>query len=158
MAKKQKIVVEGSRVTVQYPTLGKELTQDVAKLSKEVKFAAMLHGFKQCYGDSASGGSPQEKFEMCNRRMEAHRNGSWDLDSREQDLTIVVEALSRVLGQTVAKVEEELERKYPDEERYDERLKELRILPKVKAEIAQIRAERAAAAAADVPAEDVVIL
>lgn len=149
MAKKQKITWHGSVITVEYPTIGKRVSTDISKHAQAVQLAALQHGYKQVYGDSASGGTPQEKYEMTVRRVAAHEGGSWELTDKDQDLTIVMEAVARVQGRDFDEVEEEFETKYKTEEKIDARLKELRANPKVKAEIAKIRAERAEKAAGD---------
>jgi len=151
--KKQKISWQGPVCTVEYPTIGKRLTIDTSNLAEAVRDAARDHGFTQCYGDSASGGSPLEKFEMCQRRMDAHRNGSWELDTRVEDLGIVLEAVAREKKQSVKDIERALKLKYKTEDAVNARLKELRADPRVKSEIADIRAERAAKVAAEVQGE-----
>lgn len=144
MAKKQKISWEGTICTIEYPTIGKKIVVDISKHAAEVRARATIHGYTQCYGDSASGGTPQEKYEMCMRRKEAHENGSWELDTRQEDLTIVLEAVARVKDEDVEDVRAALEEKYDTEEKQATRLRELRADPRVKAAIADIRAERAA--------------
>lgn len=149
--KKQKIEVVGTVITVSYPTIRKSLSRDVSKFEDAVKFEAMIHGFKQKYGDVESGGSPAEKFAMLTRVMESHDAGSWDLTTKADDGAIVIEAVTRIKGLEVEEVRAVVEKAG---EAGPEKLKEWRTNAKVKAEIAKIRAERAAAAAEEAEDED----
>lgn len=144
--KKQKITVDGTKVKVEYPTIKKSLAFDTAEFSAEVKFEAMMHGFKQKYGDAESGGTPADKFAMASRILEAHRAGEWDVGAGARDNSaIVAEAVSRIKGLELAAVTKVLESL--DEEKRAEKVKEWASNAKVKAEVATIRAERAQAAA-----------
>lgn len=144
MAKKQRITVDGTLFKIEYPSIRKALSVDVSRFDDEVRFAAMLHGFKQKYGDAESGGSAAEKYEMVQRIIAAHSAGSWDVAAGSRDTSaIVIEAVSRLKQLTVDAVTAAADAA-PDR---DAKLKEWGTNPSVKAEIAKIRAERAAAAA-----------
>jgi hypothetical protein len=145
MAKKQKVSVQGTIVTVEYPTIGKRVSIDLAILSAEMQREAALHGLKQKLGDAESGGSPTEKFAMASRIVASLREGQWELTATPVDLTpIIVEAVSRIKKIPQAKI---LATK-PSEDQ----VKSWGSNAKVKAEILKIRAERAAKAAEE--AED----
>lgn len=155
MAKKQKITVTGSVVKVEYPTIRKSLSVDVSQLGDEVKFAALIHGVKQRLGDAESGQPPTLKYAMASRIVEAFGNGSWDLESRDVDTSaIVFEAVERIKGLKKGEVAATFEKNDADEETIAGKVKEWRANAKVKAEIAKIRAERAAAAAEESDDDD----
>lgn len=154
--KKQIVKVEGSVITVEYPTIKKAVVLDVAKCSAEVREAMLMHGGGQKLGDAASGKSPAEKFEMATRIVESLYAGNWNLESREVDTTaIVVEAVSRIKKLKIAKVQEVIDALGEDEAA--EKVKDWRSNAKVKAEIAKIRAERAAVAADEAEDDDIEI-
>jgi hypothetical protein len=144
--KKQLVTVEGSVITVAYPTIKKTVVLDVSKCSAEVREAMLMHGGSQKLGDAASGKSPTEKFDMATRIVESLYAGSWNLESREVDTTaIVVEAVSRIKKLKITKVQEVIDALSEDDAA--EKVKDWRSNVKVKAEIAKIRAERAAVVA-----------
>lgn len=135
MAKKQQVYRKGNIVGVTYPELGKAVEVDVTKLSDEIQHLGLCHGIGQVLGDAASGKSAAEKFEMASRKRDALLSGDWELTSTRDDTPLVKEALLRLKpGLNVEKISEE-------------KLKEYRAHAKVKAAIAQIRAERAEAQA-----------
>jgi hypothetical protein len=148
--KKQQESVQGLIVSVHYPTINKSVSVDASKLSEEVRVMAMLHGIKQKLGDAESGKSPIEKFSMSQRIIENMLAGDWELTATRDDSAIIIEAVARVKKVKVA----EVQRAIDDSDDGAEKLKEWRIHPKVKAAIAAIRAERAAAAAKDSDADD----
>lgn len=143
MAKgKQKVTVNGSVVKVEYPTIKKFVSVDVDKLDTSVTQAALIHGVKQRLGDAASGGTAQEKYEMAGRIVEAFHAGQWELADRITDDSIVIEAVARIKERDEEEIRAIVERKGPDET-----VKVWRTNGKVKAEILNIRAERAQTAA-----------
>jgi len=152
--KKQQIKVEGTWLTIVYPTIRKELRVDVAGFDAEVKFAAMMHGFKQKYGDVESGGTPAEKYEMLQRVVEANRSGGWDIGAGARDTSgIVIEAVCRLKELDPAKVTASLDKLSVDDRTV--KVKEWASNPKVKAMVARIRADRAEAAADDSDEDDI---
>ena len=143
--KKQKLTVVGTVLTIEYPTIKKRIVTDTARYPDEVQFAAKMHGFKQKYGDVESGGTPSDKYEGTLRVIAAHENGSWDVESRVVDNTpFIVAAIARMKGVTEAEVRKAAG---GDTEEAVAKIKEWGTNQKVKAEILQIKAERAAAAA-----------
>lgn len=156
MAKKQKttVVFDGDGdnarpigVKIEYPTLRKSHQILLSELSEDVIAYAACHGLKQRGGDAESGGTPREKYEMCGRIFDALREGNWDLPTREVDTSaIVIEAMARVKGIKQAEVQEAYEA-CADDEAKAKKLADWRSNAKVKAAIADIRAERAKAAA-----------
>lgn len=151
--KKQKVSVSGSVVTVEYPTIGKSASIDSAKLSPAMQQEAMLHGLKQKLGDAESGKSPTEKYAMVQRIIENMLAGDWELTATRDDSAIIIEAIAKIKKVKIAEVESSLSEMDNDEKA--EKLKEWRAHPKVKAVIAQIRAERAAQAAKGVDDDDI---
>jgi hypothetical protein len=145
MAKKQRVSRTGNIVKVEYPTLRKQIEVDITKLSPEIQFLGLAHGIGQKLGDAASGGTPQEKFEMATRIIENLRDGNWELTSQGDNGAEVIAAVSRIKKIKPDVIEKSLSA-LTDEKR-DEKLKEWRSNPKVKAEIAAERARRAAEAA-----------
>jgi hypothetical protein len=137
MAKKQKVSVTGWLLTVEYPTIGKKFTADISKYPAEMRDELTKHGAKQKFGDAESGGSPAEKYAMVQRIHEGLMSGQWELTSTPDMSGIVAEAVARlkkIKPEQVLKIFE----KSPD------KVKEFASNVKVKAEIAKIRAERAA--------------
>lgn len=150
--KKQRITVDGTVLKVEYPTIRKSVTVDVSRFDEAVRFEAMIHGFKQKYGDAESGRSASEKYEMVQRIVAAHESGSWDVAAGTRDDSgIVIEAVARRGGYTVEQVTAALD---AAEDR-EAKLKDWKSNANVKAEIAKIRAERAQAAADDAEDDDI---
>lgn len=150
--KKQRVSVNGPVVTVEYPTIGKSVSCDTSKLPQNVQFDAMIHGVKQKLGDAESGKSPAEKFAMASRIVENMLAGEWELTATRDDTEIICEAIAKLKKVKLSAVKESLEDL--DEEERATKLKEWRAHPKVKAAIAQIRAERAAEAAKSADVDD----
>ena len=143
MTKKQQVSInEQGVLTVNYPTIGKVFTTDLSKYGQEIHLAAAHHGFKQKFGDAASGGTPAEKYAMVQRIHAGLLNGDWELTGERDTSTIVIEAVCNLKKKKFADVQKVVE-KNPD------RIAEWRSNVQVKAEIARIRAERAAKAADD---------
>lgn len=144
--RKQKITHVGPLYAIEYPTIRKMLKFDVSKFSAEVREEAMYHGFDQKYGDAKSGGTPQEKYEMTQRILAAHEAGSWNVEDRVFDLTLILSAVARVKEISHKQATDALAKFGSDEEQIA-KAKEWAQNKKVKAEIAAIRAERLAEAA-----------
>jgi hypothetical protein len=107
----QKTRVVGSVVTIEYPSLGKAVSIDVASLSDEMKFAGLVHGVKQVLGDAKSGGEPEEKFEMASRIRDGIVNhGIWGVAGQSRDTSPqVIEAVAELLKKSADDIEEMLE-------------------------------------------------
>lgn len=143
--KKQKLTIvrqpNGARIlTAEYPSIGKTFTVDLSKYAPSIQADACDHGFKQRFGDLESGKSPAEKYAMAQRLHECMLAGDWELTTTRDDSAIVLEAVSRLKKVALAKLEKIVEAK-PDV------VAEWRSNLQVKAEMAKIRAERAAKAA-----------
>jgi len=151
--KKQKVSVIGSVVTVEYPTISKTVSIDVTKLPEQVRMDGLLHGIKQKLGDAESGKSPTEKYSMAQRIVENMLAGEWELTATRDDSGIIIEAIAVIKKLKIAQVEASLSEMDDDEKAT--KLKEWRAHPKVKAAIAKIRADRAAAAAKDSDDDDI---
>lgn len=146
--KKQQVKFVGSVLTVEYPTINKTFTADVSKYPDGIQTAARFHGFAQKFGDAKSGQTALEKYLMVQRIHESLMAGSWKLAAGPQDNSaIIIEAVSRLKKIKIDKIEKSLV-PLTEEERAT-RVKGWADNATVKAEIAKIRAERAAKAAED---------
>ena len=156
MPKKQKVSVvqdEKSKhyiLTVEYPTIGKVFKADLDAYPKDMQTELRNHGAKQKFGDAESGGSPADKFAMVQRIHDGLKAGTWELTSTPDMSGIIIEAVSRLKKIPIAKLQQV-------NEKNPEKVKEWGANVKVKAEIAQIRAERAAKAAEDSEDDDLKI-
>ena len=136
MAKKQSITVVDGVLTCEYPTISKKLVVDLAGFSDEIRLLAMNHGFKQKFGDAASGKSAAEKFAEVQAIHASLLEGEWERTASPDLTPIILEAVSRIKKIPLAK----LQAANPAEEK----VKEWGSNGKVKAMILKIRAERAA--------------
>lgn len=139
MAKKQRVSVVGTVLTVEYPTIGRKFTVDFSKYSPEIQKCALAHGYKQKFGDAASGKSPQEKYDEVQEIHASLLANEWERTASPDMTAIVVEAVHRINP-----------KKYPMEklnkaaEAKPDQVKTWRANAEVKAMIAKILAERAA--------------
>jgi len=138
MMKKQQLAYDGWVLTVEYPTIKKSLSVDISTFGQEVKDFGLKHGFKQLFGDAASGSTPAEKYEMAKRKLEAFKAGQTTLSGERDTSAIVILAVANLKKLKLAAVEKIAEAK-------PEKIADWRSNIQVKAEIARIRAERAAA-------------
>lgn len=145
--KKQKISVVGSVLTVEYPSIGKKFTADLAEYPASIQLDGYYHGMKQRFGDAESGKSPQEKYTMVQRIHENLLQGIWELTATPDHSGIIKEAVARIKKVKVETIDKALAKL--DLEAAEAAVKEWGSNVKVKAEIAKIRAERAAVAAED---------
>ena len=142
MAKKQRVSVVNWIGTVEYPTLGKKVTADITKYPKEMQEELMRHGWRQKFGDAASGKEPAEKYEMAKRIHAGLMDGQWELTANVDLTPLVLEAVARLKGLkfnpdklTLSKGDKVLKPNEKD-------IAGWRTNAQVKAEIATIRAER----------------
>lgn len=150
MAKKQSVTFrDGKILRVEYPTIGKVFETDVSKYDPHIIALAMAHGFKQKFGDAASGGTPAEKFEEVQAIHASLLAGEWERTATVDLTPLICQAVSRIKRVTLAKVEAAAKKAGPD------KVKEWGTDLKVKAEIAKIRAEKAQEAAADAEEVDI---
>lgn len=140
MAKKQRVSVVGTVLTVEYPTIGKTFRTDYSKYPEAIQAAALAHGFKQKFGDAASGQEPAEKFAEVQAIHACLLTGEWERTATPDLTPLICEAIARIKKVPLAKMEKIAEKE-------PERVKEWGSNAKVKAEILKIRAERAAKAA-----------
>lgn len=145
MAKKQRVSVVGTVLTVEYPTIGKKFTVDFSGYPEAIQDCALAHGYKQKFGDAASGGSPAEKYAEVQAIHASLLAGEWERTATPDLTPIILEAVSRIKKVPMKKLEGVPE----------EKVKEWGANGKVRAEILKIRAERAAKAAEE--AEDLEI-
>lgn len=140
MAKKQRISVVGTILTAEYPTIGKKFTVDFSGYDAAVQQAALAHGFKQKFGDAASGGSPAEKYAEVQAIHASLLEGEWERTAAPDLTPIICEAVARIQGIKLEKVQKAAEGNEETVKKWGSNLK-------VKAEILKIRSERAALAA-----------
>jgi hypothetical protein len=149
--KKQKLSRKGSVVTVEYPTIKKSVTLDVAKVPAEMRELLLYHGAGQKLGDAASGGTPLEKFEMASRIVAGLYAGEWELKGTPDTSGIILEAVSRIKKIPLVKLQKAAEAK-------PELVKDWGANVTVKAEVAKIRAERAEALADEADDEEELVI
>jgi head-tail adaptor len=140
MAKKQKVSVVNGLLTVEYPTIGKTFKAELVKYSEAIRLAAMEHGFKQKFGDAASGGTPVEKFAEVQAIHASLLANAWERTATIDLTPLICEAVARLKNIPLAKILKAAEKK-------PEQVKTWSSNAEVKAEIAKIRAEKAAKAA-----------
>ena len=150
MAKKQKVSMTGWTLTIEYPSIGKTFHADILKYPKEMQEELQKHGAKQKFGDAESGGTPVEKYAMVQRIHEGLLAGQWELTGTPDMSGIVAEAVGRIKKVKPEKI-------LAIFEKMPEKIKEFASNVKVKAEIAKIRAERAAKVADEAEDEDLEI-
>lgn len=148
MAKKQRLSVVGTVLTVEYPTIGKKFTTDYSKYPAAIQVCALAHGYKQKFGDAKSGESPAEKFAEVQAIHASLLAGEWERTVTIDLTPIICEAVARIKRMPLAKVQKAAEG-------HEEKVKDWGSNPKVRAEILKIRSERAAKLAEE--AEDVEI-
>jgi len=140
MAKKQKVTVVGSVLTIEYPTINKKFVSDLDKYPAEMQKEMRYHGGKQKFGDAESGGTPAEKYAMVQRIHDGLLAGQWELTGTIDLTPVICEAVSNIKKIPLAKVKAAAEKS-------PEKVKEWGSNVKVKAEIARMRAVKAAIAA-----------
>lgn len=149
-AKKQKMSVTDTTVTLQYPTIRKSVSVDLKALDEALQLKCALHGLGQKLGDAKSGGTPAEKYAMASRIRDALLNGEWEVTADRDDSEVVIAAVARVKGVAVKEVQDALEAA----EDKKAKVAEWRSNARVKAMIYTIKAERAAEAVDEEEDED----
>lgn len=144
MAKKQSVSFRTDEKTgakilrVEYPTIGKTFEVVVSKYPAEILACAIAHGFKQKFGDAASGGTPAEKYAEVQAIHASLLAGEWERTAAPDLTPIICEAISRINKLPLKDVVKAAEKGG------EEKVKTWGANPRVKAEILKIRAERAA--------------
>ena len=147
MAKKQRVSFVEGAIVVEYPTIGKVFRADTSKYPAMIQECARAHGYKQKFGDAASGGSPAEKFAEVQAIHASLLAGEWERTANVDLTPLICEAIARIQKKPLAKVTQAAEKAGAD------KVKEWGSNAKVKAEMLKIRAERAAKEAANDDAE-----
>lgn len=138
MAKKQSVTFrDGKLLRVEYASIQKVFEVDVSKYSTEIRAQAMAHGFKQKFGDAASGGTPAEKYAEVQAIHSSLLAGEWERTATPDLTPIICEAVARIKKVPLGKIQKAVVG-------HEDVVKKWAANPKVKAEVAQIRAERAA--------------
>ena len=135
-AKKQKLAWNGEVLTIEFPSIKKSLVVDVSKYDEDVRHEAMLHGFKQKFGDAASGKSATEKHAEVQAIHASLLEGEWERTAAPDLTPLICLAISRIQDKKLEDVEKAAEKAG------EEKVKEWGQNAKVKAEILKIRAER----------------
>lgn len=151
MAKKQRVTVVDGVLTCEYPTIGKKFVRKLADYPKEIYVPCLAsdHGIKQKFGDAASGQGAAEKFAEVQAIDASLMAGEWERTANVDLTPLICEAIARLQKKDLKKVLKAAEKAGA------EKVKEWGSKPKVKAEILQIRAERAAKAADDADEEEI---
>jgi len=142
--KKASKTIEGDIVKFEFST-GQTLEADLNKLPDEMKLKLALHGLSQKLGDSYAGAEDGEAYECANKVLEDLVAGNWSsrvAGAGSPRTTMLAEALALAANVTV----EEAVAKIADMD--DEKVKAIRNHQVVKAKLAEIKAKRAAEAAA----------
>lgn len=135
MAKKQRVSVVGTLLTVEYPTIGKKFVADFSKYQRGILDAALAHGLKQKFGDAASGKSPAEKYAEVQEIHASLLAGEWERTASVDLTPIICEAVSRIKELPLEAVQKAAELD-------PETVKTWGANKRVKLEIAKIRVER----------------
>lgn len=133
---------------------GKSITFDLNKCSEEMLKDLAKHGASQKIGDAAASCSKDEEYSRAFEQMSSVADnlvkGLWKAEGSGGSGTgILAEALAEITGKKLEAVQKAIEA--ADEEK----LKTWRSKPKVKAVVARISAERAAARAAAAEDEEI---
>ena len=157
--KKQQLSFIGDTLTVSYPSIGKTFVTDCSKYpaSVYVRCDSSEHGIKQKFGDAKSGGTAAEKYAEVQLIHASLLAGEWERTASPDHSGIIKEAVARLMKVAIGKVEASLA-KIKDEDDRAAKVKEWGSDLKVKAEVAKIRAERAAAVADDSDDEPTITL
>lgn len=132
---------EGRKVSIEFVD-GKKVSIDIGNLPEAVRERALAHGIMQKLGDSYAGAlSVADAFASCEQVATNLEQGVWNAGRATGTAKggILVEALARATGRTVEEAAKVLA------DMPDDKQKELRKHPEVRAAEAHIRAERAAA-------------
>lgn len=140
--KKQKVSIIERILRVEYPTIGKTFVADTSKYNAVIQDCARDHGFKQKFGDAASGGTPQEKFAEVQAIHLSLMNGEWERTATIDLTPVICRVVAKIKGLPLPKVEA-IAKKNPD------MVKTWGSNPKVRAAILEERAEKARLAAAE---------
>ena len=86
---------------------GAEFTVDPSTFPETIRQAAMMHGFKQIFGDNFAGRSGPEGVALCEKRAEHMKAGQWagagggtgdGLSQADRDLAAAIEAVATAKG------------------------------------------------------------
>lgn len=137
MAKKQKVTVVGSVLRIEYAPINKVFERDLRQLPESVykPCDAADHGIMQKFGDAKSGESSLDKWEEVHEIWDSLKAGAWKRTGERDPLPIILEAIAKIKRVPLKKVQEAAE---VDRAQFLEAGKS----KKVKAVIAQIRADR----------------
>lgn len=145
MAKKQRLAFTGDTLTVEYPAINKKLIVVCTDLPKEiyVPCEAARHGMKQKFGDAASGLSAAEKYEEASAILASLKSGQWERTATFDQTPLILSAVATLQGLKYDAEKGTLSKGSKSATPTPEQVKEWGANPKVKAEIARARAEKA---------------
>lgn len=137
MAKKQKLSIVNSVLRIEYPPINKVFELDLCTLPESIyrPCDSADHGIIQKFGDAKSGESSLDKWEEVHEIRDALRAGQWKRTGERDPLPIILEAIAKIKRVPLKKVQDAAE---VDRQQFLEAGKS----KKVKAVIAQIRADR----------------
>lgn len=143
--------MEGTVLSLAFEQIGKKLDVDVSAFKPEVRAQAERHGWLQRFGDLESGDKVGKlKYDACKALAEHLKaGGTWDMPRDVDTTAIVIEAVHRVKPKYSVEMLTKAVEKKP------EQVADWRANPEVKAMIAKIRSERAAAAAKQAEKEEI---
>lgn len=149
MAKKAEKKIEGDVLTVTFLETNEELTVNINDIPAETISRLAMHGLSQKIGDSYAGADAAESFARANGVASDLKDGNWStrVAASGPRTTQLAEALAAATGKPLEEAAAKLE------EMDDEGKKNLRAHPQIKVELANIKAKKAADAAAKAVAE-----
>lgn len=149
MAKKQRLSIAEGVLIVEYPTISKVFKVELGKYPESIRSDAMLHGFKQKFGDAASGGTPHEKYAEVQAIHASLLAGQWERTASFDMSPTILQAVANLQGLEYDASKGTLTKGNKSATPTEEQVKEWGANPQVRAEIARMRAEKAQAAAAE---------
>jgi hypothetical protein len=127
---------------IEYPSIGKKLVVKISEYSDEIRQEAMLHGFKQKFGDAKSGATAAEKYADVIAIHESLLAGEWERTATPQDRgPLICLAVWRLKVKEGKKITLEAVTSHANEVGEDE-VKAWGAKKKVRAEIRRIEEER----------------
>lgn len=149
MAKKAIKRFEGDVLIIEVPETGESVSIDLNDLSDDMKLRLVKHGLSQKVGDSYAGAPAEEIAKLAGATIERLKADEWGVERGEGKArtTQLAEALAAATGKSVEECVAKLD------EMEDEQKKALRAHPQIKAELAKIKAQKAAEAAKKAEAE-----
>ena len=143
MAKKATKKIEGDVITITFEETNETLTVDINDIPADIQSRLAMHGLSQKLGDSYAGADAGEAFGRANGVASDLKEGNWStrVAASGPRTTQLAEALAAATGKTIEECAAKLETMDEDAK------KGLRSHSQIKAELAKIKARKAAEAA-----------